>query len=35
MTTLYAGSFMKVDSFWRYTGSAGVYPSVESGKDTK
>ena len=25
---------MKVDSFWRCTGSAGVYPSVESGKDT-
>ena len=34
MTTLYAGSSMKVDSFWRCTGSAGVYPSVESGKDT-
>ena len=25
---------MKVDSFWRCTGSAGVYLSVESGKDT-
>ena len=25
---------MKVDSFWRCSGSAGVYPSVESGKDT-
>ena len=25
---------MKVDSFWRCTGSAGVCPSVESGKDT-
>ena len=25
---------MKVDSFWRCTGSAGVYPFVESGKDT-
>ena len=24
---------MKVDSFWRCTGSAGVYLSVESGKD--
>jgi RNA polymerase sigma factor (sigma-70 family) len=24
MTTLYAGSSMKVDSFWRCTGSAGV-----------
>ena len=35
MTTLYAGSSMKVDSFWRCTGSAGVYPSVESGKDTR
>ena len=23
---------MKVDSFWRCTGSAGVYLSVESGK---
>ena len=34
MTTLYAGSSMKVDSFWRCTGSAGVYLSVESGKDT-
>ena len=25
---------MKVDSFWRCTGSAGVCPSVESGKDS-
>ena len=31
---LYAGCSMKVDSFWRCTGSAGVYPSVESGKAT-
>ena len=34
MITLYAGSSMKVNSFWRCTGSAGVYLSVESGKDT-
>lgn len=26
---------MEADSFWRCTGSAGVRPSVESGKDTK
>ena len=25
---------MNVDSFWCCTGSAGVRPSVESGKDT-
>ena len=25
---------MKVDSFWRCTGSTGAYLSVESGKDT-
>ena len=31
---LYEGSPMEVDSFWRCTGSAGVRPSVESGKDT-
>ena len=32
---LYEGSPMEADSFWRCTGSAGVRPSVESGKDTK
>lgn len=32
---LYEGSPMETDSFWRCTGSAGVRPSVESGKDTK
>ncbi len=32
---LYGGSPMEADSFWRCTGSAGVRPSVESGKDTK
>ncbi len=26
---------MEADSFWRCTGSSGVRPSVESGKDTK
>lgn len=31
----YEGSPMEADSFWRCTGSAGVRPSVESGKDTK
>ena len=31
---LYEGSPMEADSFWRCTGSAGVRPSVESGKDT-
>ena len=30
---LYEGSPMEADSFWRCTGSAGVRPSVESGKD--
>ena len=32
---LYEGSPMEADSFWRCTGSVGVRPSVESGKDTK
>lgn len=32
---LYEGSPMEADSFWRCTGSAGVRPSVESGKDTR
>ncbi len=32
---LYEGSPMEADSFWRCTGSAGVRPSVESGRDTK
>ena len=31
----YEGSPMEADSFWRCTGSVGVRPSVESGKDTK
>ena len=31
----YEGSPMEDDSFWRCTGSAGVRPSVESGKGTK
>ena len=32
---MYEGSPMETDSFWRCTGSAGVRPSVESGKDAK
>lgn len=32
---LYEGSPMEADSFWRCTGSVGVRPSVESGRDTK
>lgn len=32
---LYEGSPMEADSFWHCTGSVGVRPSVESGKDTK
>ena len=33
--TLYEGNSMKVYSFWRCAGSAGVYLSAESGKDTR